>query len=535
MLKRKSGSLFIIICFGIIIIVLVSLPALIYAFGLFSFDLKEGSGNAPDIRLNDKVVDGKNHLSDYKGRFIIIHFMEITHDTIMNEISYDKINDDQFDVLVEVFEKFDEEKIFILTIIVPNCCTPDRDTWIHEIYDQSKIGWPIQPDDIPVIFQAYFHYIGNTDINIDSLLVEDPAVVMVNRDFDIVSVSGYVPYNTFEKIIINHTEDNGAIDEEYLPIQLERSDRLRLVEAYVTVVIFGFLSSIDPCCLAMLFVTIITLEGLLRNWHITSSGRKFKARGVLELKGNDLRERIIVGLGFCIGMGLLFFIIGLGASSLISFIPHFKDIFKMLIGGIIILLGLRLVGAGGWIRYLVPFLKKSKHEHCHHSHRSKHVDDEHIHNVGDDEKKFHQHQDSAESEKSDNHEGPFGDCDCHEDQKKKRTDNFFRHLRKLPLWAASVIGGIFFGILEVPGDTFLILPSILILVSFKTPVFLIALFMFIFGLSKGSIIVPFLAGIGFIRRVFDSERFKKKMRIGTIVLGCILTLWGAYLIWVYSI
>jgi len=529
MAARHRGSLFIIICFVMIIFVLATLPALFYAFGLFTFDLKEESGNAPDIRLNDKVVNGNDQLSDYRGRFIIIHFMEITHNTITNEISYNSINDDQFDVLVEVFEKFGEEKIFILTVMVPNCCTPQRHLWIDDIYDQSKIVWPIQPDNIYEASNAYFTYIGSKD----SLVAEDPTIVMVDMDFDIVSVSGFVGTGTFETIILNHTEENGEVDTEDLPIQLERSDRLRLVEAYATVIIFGFLSSIDPCCLAMLFVTIITLEGLLRNWPLTSSDRSNRPMGTLKLEGNVLRERMIVGLGFCIGMGTLFFVIGLGASSLISFIPHLKGIFKILIGGIIILLGLRLIGAADWIRNRFSFLKGRKHEHCHHSKRSNHADHDHIHYIGGGEEKFSHDIDSAESKNSANQEFPLGDCECHEDHKKERTEAFFRHLRKLPLWAASFVGGIFFGILEVPGDTFLILPSILILVSFKTPVLLIGLFMFIFGLSKGSIIVPFLAGIGFIRRMFDSEGFKNKMRMGTVVLGCILILWGVYLIWIY--
>lgn len=529
MAARHRGSLFIIICFVMIIIVLAALPAMLYAFGLFTFDLKEETGNAPDIRLNDKVVNGNDQLSDYRGRFIIIHFMEITHNTLTNDISYDGINDDQFDVLVEVFDRFGEDKLFILTVMVPNCCTPQRHLWIEEIYDQSRIGWPIQPDNIYEASNAYFSFIGSKD----SLVTEDPTIVMVDMDFDILSVSGFVGTGTFESIILNHTEEAGEVDNEDLPIQLERSDRLRPVEAYATVIIFGFLSSIDPCCLAMLFVTIITLEGLLRNWQITSSDRPNRAMGTLVLEGNDLRERMIVGLGFCIGMGTLFFVIGLGASSLISFIPHLKGIFKLLIGGIIILLGFRLIGAVGWIRDRVPFVKNKEHDHCHHSHQSKHAGHDHTRDMGDDGNKGCHDMDSAGSRDSHNRVSPQSGCECHEDHKKERTENFFRHLRKLPLWAASVIGGIFFGILEVPGDTFLILPSILILVSFKTPVLLIALFMFIFGLSKGSIIVPFLAGIGLIRRVFDSEGFKNRMRMGTVILGCILILWGVYLIWIY--
>jgi len=283
----------------------------------------------------------------------------------------------------------------------------------------------------------------------------------------------------------------------------------------------------------MLFVTIITLEGLLRNWQLTSSTRSHRAIGTLELEENDLKERIIVGLGFCIGMGMLFFVIGLGASSLISFIPHLKGIFKLLIGGIIILLGLRLIGVVEWIRSHVPFVKNKEHEHCRHSHHSKHSDHGHARDMGDDGNRGCHDMDSTGSRDSHDQGSPLEGCECHEDHKKERTENFFRHLRKLPLWAASVIGGIFFGILEVPGDTFLILPSILILVSFKTPVLMIALFMFVFGLSKGSIIVPFLAGIGFIGRVFDSQGFKNWIRVGTVVLGCVLILWGVYLIWIY--
>ena len=518
MLKRKSGSLFVIICFSTFIVMLVSLPALIYAFGLFSFGLEERSGDAPDIQLADKVVDGKDHLSDYKGRFIIIHFMEIKHNTWTNEISYDKINDDQFNVLVEVYDSFREDNIFILTIMVPNCCMPNRDLWIHEIYDQSKIKWPIQPDNFYEAYQAYFSYIG--DLDMDSLLVEDPAMVMVNRDFDIVSVSGYVPYKTFEKIIINHTEETGDLNTEDLPVQLRQSGRLRLVEAYGAVIIFGFFSSIDPCCLAMLFVTIIVLEGLLRNWHVSSLPREFKVLEGTHSGRNDLRERVIVGLGFCIGMGLLFFLIGLGAGSLVSFIPYLKGFFKILIGGIIILLGLKLVGAGSWIRRHMPFLKQHNHEHDHHSCGSKHHDNGHIHEESNGNTDIHHNLGSPKSKKQETsrrHKNHSEDCSCHKDGIQKRTENFFRHLRKLPLWAASVIGGSFFGILEVPGDTFLILPSILILVAFNTPVFLIGLFMFIFGLSKGSIIVPFLAGIGFIRRVFDSDKFQEKVRIITII------------------
>lgn len=201
------------------------------------------------------------------------------------------------------------------------------------------------------------------------------------------------------------------------------------------------------------------------------------------------------------------------------------------------MLGLKLLRAWSLIVKHIPFFKKHSHHHEHHACTSNNHSKGHTHHKNAVNKNIN-HIGPERSKRSipqKPHDEFIDKCDCHEDHMQGRIKSFFVHLRKFPLWAASIFGAILFGILEVPGDTFLISPSVLFLISLKTPVLMIGFYMFIFGLSKGAIIIPFLVSIGLIRRVIGSKVWEGSVKKITTILGFFLILWGVYLIWLYTL
>ncbi len=548
MFNKKGRPLVVIILFSLIIVSMIALPLAAYTFDFLPSsrddddDTKDNNTNsslvlgpAPDITLYDRVPNGSIRLSEYKGRMIILHFMKIVH-LGGDEVSFNEDNKAQIDILIKLRDTYPEENISLVTVLVPNCCMPSKDLWLNNIYDQSEISWHFENDLYYKTSMAYFDYIGDES----GLLIEDPTIVLIDRDFKIISVSGFVSFDKFDRIISNYTRNDGYISEEDLLPQVQRTKDFSLIKAYGTVFVSGFLSSIDPCCIAMLVVTIIVLEGLLKNWGDRSSNKKeiIKRKGG---KNDDRMERIIVVLGFCIGMGIIFFIIGLAAASLISLLPYFQNTAKFLIGALIILLGLKLLRVWSLVLRYTPFLNRYAHDHNHHScasHAHTHThshSSSHHENFDKKSKTQHDPDGSRLHTAGRTPDGISDKCDCHEGDIQGRMQRFFVHLRKYPLWTASIIGAVFFGILEIPGDTFLISPSVLFLVSLKTPVIMIGIFMFIFGLSKGAIIIPFIVSIGFIRRVIDSNLWQRTVRKITTLLGFLLIIWGVYLIWLYSL
>jgi len=524
---------------------MIALPLAAYTFDFLPFNGDDDDDNndnntsnsslvlgpAPDITLYDKVPNGSISLSEYKGQLIIIHFMNIVH-LGGDKVIFDEDNTVQIDILTKLHNTYPEENISLVTVLVPSCCMPSKDLWLNNIYDQSKIGWHFENDLYYKTSMAYFEYIGDER----GLLIEDPTIVLINWDFDIISVSGFVSFDIFERIISNYTRNNGNISEDDLLPQVHRSESLNLIKAYSAVFVSGFLSSIDPCCIAMLVVTIIVLEGLLKNWSNLSSKNEKIIISKAE-KTDDRLERIIVVLGFCIGMGLLFFVIGLAAGTLITILPYFQNTFKILIGALVILLGLKLLRVWSLLFRYIPFLNRHAHDHNHHSCGSHNHAQRHTHHKIP-YKKSITHHDHDRSKRPNTRRTPdsFSDkYDCHEGDIQGRMQRLFVHLRKFPLWTASIIGAIFFGILEIPGDTFLISPSVLFLVSLKTPVIMIGVFMFIFGLSKGAIIIPFIVCIGLVKRVIGSNVWQRTVRKITMLLGFLLVIWGVYLIWLYSL
>ena len=131
------------------------------------------------------VTGGKVFIES--NRTNIVHFMYLEHLGGTDVVIADE-NRAQFDILQNLLERYGGENLSIFTIMIPSCCLPPYDTFLHLVYDRDAVKWPVIIDDDYELYMAFEKY-----LRVDwDFMSRDPTLIFVDRDGFIVSVTGFM-------------------------------------------------------------------------------------------------------------------------------------------------------------------------------------------------------------------------------------------------------------------------------------------------------------------------------------------------------
>ena len=141
-------------------------------------------GMAPSVTMYP-VTGGKVFIEE--NRTNLIHFMYLEH-LGGTDVEIADENRAQFDILQNLYERYVGENLSIFTIMIPSCCLPPYDTFLHLVYDRDAVKWPVIIDDDYELYMAFEKY-----LRVDwDFMSRDPTLIFVDRDGFIVSVTGFM-------------------------------------------------------------------------------------------------------------------------------------------------------------------------------------------------------------------------------------------------------------------------------------------------------------------------------------------------------
>ena len=150
-------------------------------------------GKAPSVTMYP-VTGGKVSIED--NRTNLIHFMYLEH-LGGTDVEIADENRAQFDILQKLYERYDRENLSIFTIMIPSCCLPPYDTFLHLVYDGDAVKWPVIIDDDYELYMAFEDYL-SPDWD---FLSEEPTLIFIDRNGFIVSVTGHLDLEPTAQIL----------------------------------------------------------------------------------------------------------------------------------------------------------------------------------------------------------------------------------------------------------------------------------------------------------------------------------------------
>ena len=482
-------------------------------------------GMVPSVTMYP--VDGGKVFIE-SNRTNIIHFMYLEHLGGIDVVIQDE-NRDEFGILQQVYERYPVENLSIFTIMIPSCCLPPYDTFLHLVYDRDRVKWDVIIDDDYELYMTFEDYLRtNWDF-----LSEDPTLMVIDGQGSIVSVTGFLELDPAVVMLddLVYGEGNGSAGT--LPPQADLArEATSLLGVYGAMIGIGFLSNLAPCCIALLLAALTTLKLVQDRTGSGEGGGEGEGEGeggaetirmgignVREgtdnspneidrraaLRTNPRRNAItgihvwdylsggeaMTSLSFCLGMGIFFFIVGIFASFL-SFLGMGNTHYAVM-GISMIVLGIYTLFKHGSLGSL--WQKRRGH---------------------------------VEGDACSGGICSTGCCSSgHAHGRTHRSiDARARGLAIHPALLALLVG-VFYGILGAPCSVAFLIPAILILLSLKPPLLVGGALMFAFGVSRGSVVVPVLAGVKRLGRV-ENRYLQKIWKVGIAVFSCVLVLIGLY-------
>jgi len=150
-------------------------------------------GMAPSVTMYP-VTGGKVLLEN--DRTNLIHFMYLEH-LGGTDVEIADENRAQFDILQKLYERYGGENLSIFTIMLPSCCLPPYDSFLHLVYDRDAVKWPVIIDDDYELYMAFVDYL-SADWE---FLSEDPTLIFIDRNGFIVSVTGHLELEPTAQIL----------------------------------------------------------------------------------------------------------------------------------------------------------------------------------------------------------------------------------------------------------------------------------------------------------------------------------------------
>ena len=150
-------------------------------------------GAAPSVTMYP-VTGGKVSIED--NRTNLIHFMYLEH-LGGSAVEIADENRAQFDILRDLHERYGGENLSIFTIMIPSCCLPPYDTFLHLVYDGDAVKWPVIIDDDYGLYMAFEDHL-SADWE---LLGKDPTLIFIDRYGSVVSVTGHLELEATARIL----------------------------------------------------------------------------------------------------------------------------------------------------------------------------------------------------------------------------------------------------------------------------------------------------------------------------------------------
>ena len=150
-------------------------------------------GMAPSVTMYP-VTGGKVFIEE--NRTNLIHFMYLEH-LGGTDVEIADENRAQFDILQNLYERYVGENLSIFTIMLPSCCLPPYDSFLHLVYDRDAVKWPVIIDDDYELYMAFVDYL-SADWE---FLSEDPTLIFIDRNGFIVSVTGHLELEPTAQIL----------------------------------------------------------------------------------------------------------------------------------------------------------------------------------------------------------------------------------------------------------------------------------------------------------------------------------------------
>ena len=151
-------------------------------------DCDDGTyGAVPSVTMYP-VTGGKVFIEG--NRTNIIHFMYLEH-LGGTDVEITDENRAQFDILQNLYERYGGENLSIFTIMIPSCCLPPYDTFLHLVYDRDAVKWPVIIDDDYELYMAFEDHLSPGW----DFLSRDPTLIFVNGDGSIASVTEYQEFD----------------------------------------------------------------------------------------------------------------------------------------------------------------------------------------------------------------------------------------------------------------------------------------------------------------------------------------------------
>ena len=140
------------------------------------------------------VTGGKVSIED--NRTNLIHFMYLEH-LGGSDVEIADENRAQFDILRKLYERYGGENLSVFTIMIPSCCLPPYDTFLHLVYDRDAVNWPVIIDDDYELYMAFEDHL-SADWE---LLGKDPSLIFIDRNGSVVSVTGHLELEATVRIL----------------------------------------------------------------------------------------------------------------------------------------------------------------------------------------------------------------------------------------------------------------------------------------------------------------------------------------------
>lgn len=343
--------------------VLVNLAGFLFVIAIVvavaQFDrLQEGTEGkvvpAPDFRAED--VDGELfNLSDLAGGVILLHFTSIENPICMEcerELQYQTVE------LANLSGQYPNLTIITINMRM-NQRSEDGKTLAYDWWGVNvTLYWVEEFDPFPIsgTYIDYWNLKGGT---------ANPAILLIDPDQDIVAV-----YHVYQmgKGRVDGIQRSHDLLENVVKIEAGEWEGFQgrvsgRDHSFMGMFLLGIITSFSPCSLALLvtmFSYIMATSGVGDASGGTPGGTSGRAPGGTSgrapgstsgrapgsTSGGTLgsgdrshsEDGLIIGISFTMGMGLVFFILGLFVSSIGSFL-RYSSLFYLISGGVLVILG----------------------------------------------------------------------------------------------------------------------------------------------------------------------------------------------------
>jgi cytochrome c-type biogenesis protein len=293
---------------------------------------KVDGNKAPDFSAKD--MEGNDfQLSDHKGKVILLEFAHMCDCTAERNCA-------QFSELNELREEISDNQLTIVTIVFA-----DNREVAEQAKDANGITWPYIYDSgsLPIM-EKYKRYWSGSQGEF-----YDPTIVLIDKDFNVVA-----SYHV--------TSIGGVMKADVLEDKIEQINTGTWSgfegtigggsASYLGMFALGVLTSVSPC-------SIVLLVALL-SYIITTTPEAAKKpvtgiKNTSSSKNQEARRGLYLGTMFTLGMGTVFFILGLFISRAGAVLAN-ASYFYLAAGLLLVLFGINSIHP--LREYLDPLIEK---------------------------------------------------------------------------------------------------------------------------------------------------------------------------------